>query len=99
MSTISGLGFMSLISGLGFMSPISGLGFMSAIARVGSILAPFIVMAGETSPGIQFTVFGILGLTGGILSLLLPETQDRPLPETIPDMMVEKSRKISVMNL
>ena len=30
---------------------IVGLGFMSAIARVGSILAPFIVMAGETSPG------------------------------------------------
>ena len=42
---------MSAISGLGFMSDISGLGCMSAIARVGSILAPFIVMAGETSPG------------------------------------------------
>ncbi len=28
-----------------------GVGLLSAVARVGSILAPFIVMAGETFPG------------------------------------------------
>lgn len=85
-----------IISGEIFATSIrnSGLGFMSATARVGSILAPFIVMAGETSPGIHFTVFGILGLTGGLLSLFLQETQDRPLPETIPEMMAEMDRQI-----
>ena len=31
----------------------SAMGMVSGFARVGSILAPFIVMAGETVPGVQ----------------------------------------------
>ena len=114
-----------------FIHPLfSGLGMMSGTARVGSILAPFIVMAGESWPGtgwfllnhstsgfiylnmidlyyfnmiiessmkpmnicwsyffqllimscsgIQFTIFGVLGISGGILSLWLPETKVYP---------------------
>merc|ERR1719369_2457748 len=85
-----------IISGEFFSTSIrnSGLGFMSATARIGSILSPFIVMAGETVPGIQFTVFGLLGLTGGILSLWLPETKDKPLPETVSEMLWDKSKKV-----
>jgi len=74
----------------------SGLGMMSGTARVGSILAPFIVMAGESWPGIQFTIFGVLGISGGILSLWLPETKGKPLPETISEMLLDRTKKISI---
>lgn len=77
----------------------SGVGLLSAVARVGSILSPFIVMAGETLPGVQFTIFGILGITGGMLSLWLPETKDKPLPETVGDMLGERTKKLSVQSV
>ena len=63
------------------------------MARVGAIMSPFIVMLGETFSNFQFTVFGFLGLTGGILSLRLPETLNKPLPETVNDMLRTRQRK------
>ena len=49
-----------LISGEVFATSIrnSAMGLVSGVARIGAILAPFIVMAGEASPGLQFLVFG-----------------------------------------
>jgi len=81
-----------ILSGEVFATSIrnSAMGLVSGFARVGSILSPFIVMAGESMPGIQFTAFGILGLTGGILSLWLPETKGKPLPETMSEMLTKK---------
>eukprot|EP00092_Neocalanus_flemingeri_P021469 GFUD01023281.1.p1 GENE.GFUD01023281.1~~GFUD01023281.1.p1 ORF type:complete len:485 (-),score=105.58 GFUD01023281.1:42-1496(-) len=77
-----------IISGEIFPTSIrtSAMGMVSAMARVGSILSPFIVMLGESLPGVQFTIFAILGLSGGLLSLGLPETKDKVLPETLGDM-------------
>jgi len=90
-----------IISGEFFATSIrnSGLGLLSGTARIGSILSPFIVMAGESVPGIQFTVFGLLGLTGGLLSLSLPETKDKPLPENVSEMLWDKSKKIDHTNI
>merc|ERR1719347_1538996 len=75
----------------------SGMGMMSAMARVGSTLSPFIVMIGETIPGFQFTIFAFLGLTGGFLSLKLPETKGRRLPSTLTDLVEgEKPKTVTV---
>jgi len=78
-----------ILSGEIFATTIrnSAMGLVSGMARVGAILSPFIVMMGETVPNLQFTVFGILGVTGGFLSLKLPETLNTPLPETVKDMV------------
>jgi len=83
-----------ILSGEIFATTIrnSAMGLVSGMARVGAILSPFIVMMGETVPNLQFTVFGILGVTGGLLSLKLPETLNTPLPETVQDM-VRNSRR------
>jgi len=90
-----------ILSGEVFATSIrnSAMGLVSGLARAGAILSPFIVMAGETVPGVQFLVFGILGISGGVLSLWLPETKDRPLPETVAGMMVRKTKTTSTQHI
>lgn len=90
-----------ILSGEVFATSIrnSAMGLVSGLARVGAILSPFIVMAGETMPGFQFLVFGLLGISGGILSLWLPETKDKPLPETVAEMLLSRTKKISTQHI
>ena len=64
----------------------SCMGLVSGMGRIGAILSPYIVMVGETSHGTHFLVFGLLGMSGGLASMWLPETQGQPLPQTIQDM-------------
>lgn len=40
-------------------------------------------------PSLQFTVFGLLSFTSGLLNLLLDETLNRTLPETLDDLKNE----------
>ena len=77
----------------------SAMGLVSAQARVGAILSPFIVMAGESLPGVQFLIFGFLGISGGILSTWLPETKDKALPMTVGEMMQENTKKMSTQHV
>ena len=77
----------------------SAIGMVSAIARVGSIMSPFIVMLGETSHGLQFFIFGSLCLTAGFFGLWLPETKNKPLPETVKEMLIDKWKKIEYQSV
>ena len=77
----------------------SAIGIVSAISRVGSIMAPFIVMLGETSYGLQFFIFGSLSLTAGFFALWLPETKNKPLPETVKEMLIDKWKKIEYQSV
>ncbi|XP_037732275.1 organic cation transporter protein [Drosophila subpulchrella] len=62
-----------------------GLGASSMVARVGGILAPYLKMLGEIWRPLPLIICGALSLTAGLLSLLLPETLNKPMPETIED--------------
>ena len=77
----------------------SAMGLVSAQARVGAILSSFLVMAGESLPGVQFLIFGFLGISGGILSTWLPETKDKALPMTVGEMMQENTKKMSTQHV
>ena len=85
-----------VISGEIFSTSIrnSAIGIVSAMSRVGSIMSPFIVMLGENYQGLQFFIFGSLCLTAGFFGLWLPETMNKPLPETVKEMLIDKRKKI-----
>ncbi|XP_066254566.1 organic cation transporter protein-like [Euwallacea similis] len=61
----------------------AGLGASSTFARLGSIVAPYINMMARIWQPFPLLVFGSLALSGGVLSLLLPETLNKKLPETL----------------
>ena len=52
---------------------------------IGGIICPYINMLDETWRPLPLIIYGILAFSGGILSLLLPETLNKELPETIED--------------
>uniref|UniRef100_U5ETI5 Putative synaptic vesicle transporter svop n=1 Tax=Corethrella appendiculata TaxID=1370023 RepID=U5ETI5_9DIPT len=62
-----------------------GLGAGSTSARIGGILAPYFNLLGEYWTPLPLLVFGAQAFICGLLSLALPETLNRRLPETIMD--------------
>lgn len=62
-----------------------GLGAASMVARIAGILVPFANLLSDYWKPLPFVVFGLLTLTGGFLTLLLPETHNKPTLETIAD--------------
>ncbi|XP_052892844.1 organic cation transporter protein [Anopheles moucheti] len=62
-----------------------GVAFIHIMGYVASIVAPFVVYLANISPSLPLIVLGILGIIGGLLSLLLPETLGHDLPQTLAD--------------
>ncbi|KAM9839010.1 solute carrier family 22 member 13 [Aulostomus maculatus] len=73
----------------------TGIGVSSMFARMGGMLAPIINMLHNHSPTIPLVIFGVSPLLGAILALALPETADRPLPDTVEDAENWDARSLS----
>jgi len=72
-----------------FPTPVRNVavGGASTFARVGSISAPYIVdILGKQSAGIPSFIFGVSATLAGLFAMLLPETLNRKLPETVADV-------------
>ncbi|KAM9339632.1 solute carrier family 22 member 6 [Symphorus nematophorus] len=64
----------------------NGIGIGSMCARTGGVLAPMMHLLRSISPQAPMVLCGLCPLLGSALTLLLPETADRPLPDTIEDV-------------
>uniref|UniRef100_A0ABK9NEP8 Major facilitator superfamily (MFS) profile domain-containing protein n=1 Tax=Glossina morsitans morsitans TaxID=37546 RepID=A0ABK9NEP8_GLOMM len=62
-----------------------GVAFIHIMGYVATIIAPFVVYLANISPMLPLVILGLLGIAGGLLSLLLPETLDHDLPQTLGD--------------
>ncbi|XP_067838663.1 organic cation/carnitine transporter 2-like [Heptranchias perlo] len=63
-----------------------GLGACSMASRVGCIISPYFTYFVAYNNILAFILMGSLMVTAGVFGLLLPETRDQPLPETIQQM-------------
>ncbi|KAK3931402.1 Organic cation transporter protein [Frankliniella fusca] len=75
-----------------------GLGAASTSARVGGVLAPYFNLLADYWRPLPLVIFGTLALSAGSLALLLPETLNKKLPETIQDgeRFGKKTKKIKI---
>lgn len=62
-----------------------GMGASSMCARIGGILCPYLNLLGDYWTALPLIVYGSLALLAGVLALLLPETLNKKLPETLQD--------------
>uniref|UniRef100_A0A3Q3XGE6 Major facilitator superfamily (MFS) profile domain-containing protein n=1 Tax=Mola mola TaxID=94237 RepID=A0A3Q3XGE6_MOLML len=63
----------------------TGIGVSCMFARMGGVLAPIINMLHNHSPTAPLLIFGMSPVLGAVLALALPETANRPLPDTVED--------------
>ncbi|XP_033821657.2 solute carrier family 22 member 7-like [Periophthalmus magnuspinnatus] len=75
----------------------NGLGYSSFMARIGVSVSPMILLLEEFWVHLPSTVFCVLAFAAGLVAVLLPETRNVRLPETIED--VEQTRKRSICTL
>jgi OCT family organic cation transporter-like MFS transporter 4/5 len=63
----------------------TGVGLSVALARLGGVWAPQINVLSSTlgSIYVPFIIFSVLSLVSGILCIMLPETLNKQLPETL----------------
>ncbi|KAL5011132.1 hypothetical protein ScPMuIL_013437 [Solemya velum] len=71
----------------------SGVGSGSMFARIGAMVSPYIadlgtLVEGHTSKALPLIIFGSLSVAAGLLVLILPETVNRKMPETIDDAIM-----------
>ncbi|XP_043074826.1 organic cation transporter protein [Puntigrus tetrazona] len=64
----------------------NGIGMGSMCARAGGVIAPIIYLLRNISRHAPMVVFGLCPLIGAALTMFLPETAHKPLPDTIEDV-------------
>ncbi|KAK3772967.1 hypothetical protein RRG08_012736 [Elysia crispata] len=83
---------------------LSGVGFCNFFGRTGAMVAPYIatlpiVVDGKIGQALPLLVFGACGLVSGTLCLLLPETGNGRLPDTVREAELLKRRKKEISNV
>ncbi|CAD5117723.1 DgyrCDS6470 [Dimorphilus gyrociliatus] len=63
-----------------------GIGIASVGGRAGNIVAPFSSYVVKVIPWLPGVIFGGMSLVAAVLTLFLPETLNRPLPQTIEEV-------------
>ncbi|TMW44694.1 hypothetical protein DOY81_010226 [Sarcophaga bullata] len=62
-----------------------GVAFIHIMGYISTMIAPFVVYLSNISMVLPLIILGLLGITGGLLCLFVPETMDQDLPKTLQD--------------
>merc|ERR1711992_327085 len=64
----------------------AGVGSSSLVSKIGGTLSTTVAALADIHPAIPTVIFGSMAITSGFLTLFLPETKGRKMPETIDDI-------------
>lgn len=64
----------------------NGMGWVSMMARVGAMVAPMVLLMGDTITWLPGLIYGGAPILSGVAAVFLPETLGSPLPDTIQDV-------------
>ncbi|XP_065143210.1 solute carrier family 22 member 6 [Paramisgurnus dabryanus] len=64
----------------------TGMGWVSMMARLGAMVAPLVLLLGESLPWLPGLIYGGAPILSGIFAFFLPETLGMPLPDTMEDV-------------
>jgi len=68
----------------------AGVGSSSLVSKVGGTLSTTVAALADIHPAIPTVIFATMALTSGALTVALPETRNRKMPESIEDVEREK---------
>lgn len=68
----------------------AGVGSSLMFSRVGSMIAPLVVSLQGLGEHLPLLILALGAFIEAVLVLFLPETKDKPLPETIQDLNKKK---------
>ena len=64
----------------------AGVGSSSLVSKIGGTLSTTVAALADIHPAIPTIIFAAMSLTSGALTIMLPETKDRKMPDSIQDV-------------
>ena len=64
----------------------AGVGSSSLVSKIGGTLSTTVAALADIHPAIPTLIFTVMAITSGALTMFLPETKDRKMPDSLDDV-------------